>query len=170
MDKANDDIRGTAIAHLYNLCKNAGYQAQRKPFTSPRSVKHMGYSHILQQYANPINAFYAETFNPWLNLHRPCLFATEVTRPKKGQIVKCYRPEAVKTPLACRVQLRHRNGCRSSPAPRLTLLRSSLPRFARQTDRLSPAIYRMLCGQQIVKPASPCQKIKIATPAAHPLH
>ncbi len=39
-------------------------------------------------------------FNPWLNMHRPCLFATEVTSPK-GKIVKRYRHEDVNTPLAC---------------------------------------------------------------------
>jgi transposase InsO family protein len=33
--------------------------------------KHMGYSHIPQKFAEPINAFYQETFNPWLNQHRP---------------------------------------------------------------------------------------------------
>ena len=49
--------------------------------------KHMGYAHIPQQFAQPINAFYQETFNPWLNLHRPCLFATESVSPK-GKIVK----------------------------------------------------------------------------------
>ncbi len=37
--------------------------------------KHMGYSHIPQKYAKPINAFYEGVFNPWLNTHRPCLFA-----------------------------------------------------------------------------------------------
>ena len=62
--------------------------------------KHMGYSHIPQQFAKPINAFYHETFNPWLNLHRPCLFATSVTNAK-GKIVKRYRHEDVKTPLEC---------------------------------------------------------------------
>jgi transposase InsO family protein len=66
--------------------------------------KHMGYSHIPQQFAQPINAFYQETFNPWLNLHRPCLFATSVTNAK-GKIVKRYRHEDVKTPLECLVQL-----------------------------------------------------------------
>jgi hypothetical protein len=66
--------------------------------------KHMGYSHIPQLYAKPINAFYQETFNPWLNLHRPCLFATSVTNAK-GKIVKRYRREDVKTPLECLVQL-----------------------------------------------------------------
>ncbi len=66
--------------------------------------KHMGFEHIPQQYAKPINAFYQEIFNPWLNLHRPCLFATAVTTPK-GKIVKRYRHEDVKTPLECLTKL-----------------------------------------------------------------
>ncbi len=66
--------------------------------------KHMGYSHIPQQYAQPINAFYQNTFNPWLNLHRPCLFATEIVSPK-GKVIKRYRNQDVKTPLACLAQL-----------------------------------------------------------------
>ena len=66
--------------------------------------KHMGYEHIPQKYAKPINAFYQETFNPWLNLHRPCMFATEIVSPK-GKIIKRYKNEDVKTPLECLVQL-----------------------------------------------------------------
>lgn len=66
--------------------------------------KHMGYSHIPQKYAQPINVFYQEVFNPWLNLHRPCMFATEQVSPK-GKIVKRYRHADVKTPLACLAQL-----------------------------------------------------------------
>jgi hypothetical protein len=62
--------------------------------------KHMGYDHIPQKYARPINAFYQETFNPWLNLHRPCLFATSIENAK-GKIVKRYKHEDVKTPLDC---------------------------------------------------------------------
>ena len=66
--------------------------------------KHMGFSHIPQKHAKPINAFYQETFNPWLNRHRPCLFATSTTNAK-GKIVKRYRHEDVKTPLECLAQL-----------------------------------------------------------------
>ena len=62
--------------------------------------KHMGYSHIPQKHAKPINAFFQEMFNPWLNLHRPCMFATEVVSPK-GKIIKRYLHEDVKTPLEC---------------------------------------------------------------------
>ena len=48
--------------------------------------KHMGYSHIPQKYAKPINAFYQEVFNDWLNLHRPCLFAGDTKRRSRCQL------------------------------------------------------------------------------------
>ncbi len=66
--------------------------------------KHMGYSHIPQKYAKPINAFYQDVFNGWLNLHRPCLFATEVVSDK-GKIKKVYKHKDAKTPLECLVLL-----------------------------------------------------------------
>lgn len=62
--------------------------------------KHMGYSHIPQRYAKVINAFYQEVFNPWLNLHRPCMFATERVNAK-GKVLKHYAHKDVKTPLSC---------------------------------------------------------------------
>ena len=62
--------------------------------------KHMGYSHIPQKFAKPINEFFANTFNSWLNMHRPCLFATEVVS-NKGKIKKVYKHADVKTPLEC---------------------------------------------------------------------
>ncbi len=62
--------------------------------------KQFGYAHIPQVHAVVINAFYQTIFNPWLNFHRPCLFATETISPK-GKVVKRYRHEDVKTPLEC---------------------------------------------------------------------
>jgi hypothetical protein len=66
--------------------------------------KHMGYSHIPQKHAEPINNFYQQCFNPWLNLHRPSMFATEIVSPK-GKIAKRYNNKDVKTPLECLVLL-----------------------------------------------------------------
>ena len=66
--------------------------------------KHMGYSHIPQKFAKPINDFYQEVFNPWLNLHRPCMFASDTVNAK-GKVIKRYRHEDVKTPLAALKQL-----------------------------------------------------------------
>ncbi len=64
----------------------------------------LDYSHIPQKFASPINEFFAQTFNSWLNWHRPCLFATEIVS-EKGKIKKVYEHENVKMPLECLVQL-----------------------------------------------------------------
>ena len=77
--------------------------------------KHMGYSHIPQKYAKPINAFYEGVFNPWLNMHRPCLFATE-TVSEEGKIKKVYKNKDAKTPLEHLAQLNEKGLAR---APRL---------------------------------------------------
>jgi len=69
--------------------------------------RHMGYSHIPQKYAQPINVFYKTVFNPWLNLHRPCMFAVDTVSPK-GKVVKRYPSKDVKTPLECLAQLLER--------------------------------------------------------------
>jgi len=49
--------------------------------------KHMGHWHIPQSEATKIQSFYNETFNEYLNFHRPCWFATE-TVDEKGKIKK----------------------------------------------------------------------------------
>ena len=66
--------------------------------------KHMGYAHIPKKHAQPINTFYQECFNPWLNLHRPCMFATNKVNAK-GKVVKVYKHEDVKTPMEALVLL-----------------------------------------------------------------
>jgi hypothetical protein len=66
--------------------------------------KHMGYVHIPKKHAQPINTFYQECFNSWLNLHRPCMFATSKVNDK-GKVVKVYKHEDVKTPLEALVLL-----------------------------------------------------------------
>lgn len=47
--------------------------------------KHMGYFYIHQKYAPEINDFYILYFNPYLNFHRPCGFATTTTDEKGKQ-------------------------------------------------------------------------------------
>ena len=77
---------------------NDNAQAETKNGAVVRKV--FGYEHIPQRYATPINVFCAEQLTPFLNLHRPCLFATHVPDPKKpGRIRKVYRHEDAKTPL-----------------------------------------------------------------------
>ncbi|HNC81377.1 MAG TPA: hypothetical protein PLP92_17745 [Rhodocyclaceae bacterium] len=60
--------------------------------------KHLGYSHIPQRHAQEVNAFCVEHLNPYVNFHRPCLFAQEVA-DKKGKIHKRYPLDRVMTPL-----------------------------------------------------------------------
>lgn len=52
--------------------------------------KHMGYGHIEQRHAVTINEFYRVHFNPYLNFHRPCGFAT-VTTDRKGKRRRTYK-------------------------------------------------------------------------------
>jgi hypothetical protein len=85
--------------------------------------KHMGYAHIPQAYAQPINTFYQEIFNPWLNLHRPCLFPLSAANDK-GKIVKRYRPEHVKTPLACLARLAAKHRVTFKPGVTLAALQA----------------------------------------------
>jgi transposase InsO family protein len=62
--------------------------------------KLFGYEHIPQRHATRFNTFCREYLNPFLNFHRPCLFATELADPKKpGRIKRVYRAKNVMTPL-----------------------------------------------------------------------
>lgn len=62
--------------------------------------KIFGYEHIAQRHAGRFNTFCVEFLNPFLNFHRPCLFATEVADANKpGRIKRVYRPRDAMTPL-----------------------------------------------------------------------
>lgn len=62
--------------------------------------KMFGYEHIAQRHAGRFNTFCIEYLNPFLNFHRPCLFATDVPDAKKpGRIKRVYRPKDAMTPL-----------------------------------------------------------------------
>lgn len=52
--------------------------------------KHIGYGHIRAEYAEAINEFYREYFNPYLNFHRPC-GVPEVVTGAKGKQRRIYR-------------------------------------------------------------------------------
>lgn len=67
--------------------------------------KQLGFAHIPQHFASQINTFCAEHLNPYLNFHRPCLFAQEII-DAKGKIRKRYPQELVMTPFEklCSIQ------------------------------------------------------------------
>ena len=62
--------------------------------------KEFGYEHIQRHHADRFDTYCREYLNPFLNYHRPCLFATEIPDPKKpGRIKRVYRPCDAMTPL-----------------------------------------------------------------------
>ena len=61
--------------------------------------KWFGHDHIPQRFAPEVNRFAQATLSPFLNFHRPCLFATE-HRDGQGRIRRKYLAEHVMTPYA----------------------------------------------------------------------
>lgn len=59
--------------------------------------KHLGYSHIPQHFATLVNAFCRDHLNPYINFHRPCLFAQTLT-DAKGRSRKRYPYKLMMTP------------------------------------------------------------------------
>ena len=59
--------------------------------------KHLGYVHIPQRHATEVNVWCVEHLNPYVNFHRPCLFAETIT-DKKGKTRKRYPLRLIMTP------------------------------------------------------------------------
>ena len=60
--------------------------------------KHLGHEHIPVRFADDVDRFAREALSPFLNFHRPCLFATERV-DAKGKVRRTYRRKDVLTPL-----------------------------------------------------------------------
>ena len=58
---------------------------------------YLGYDHIPQRFADKVNAFTQGGLSPYLNHHRPCLFATE-HRDDTGRLRRHYRDRDIATP------------------------------------------------------------------------
>jgi transposase InsO family protein len=74
---------------------NDNAQAESKNGSIVR--KHLGYSHIPQRFAALVNVFCAQHLNPYINFHRPCLFA-ETIIDAKGRQRKRYPYKLMMTP------------------------------------------------------------------------
>ena len=57
----------------------------------------LGHDHIPQRFAPLVDAFAQEQLSPYLNYHRPCLFATERVGAN-GRVRRVYRAADVQTP------------------------------------------------------------------------
>ena len=64
--------------------------------------KHIGYGHIASEHAEAMQEFFEQSFNPYLNLHRPC-GVPEIVTDAKGKQRRIYRWYA--TPLEILRQL-----------------------------------------------------------------
>ena len=68
--------------------------------------RQFGYAHIPVEWAKQFSAFCVDLLNPFLNMHRPCLFGTEIPDPRKpGRTRRVHRSEDVMTPLEKLVSL-----------------------------------------------------------------
>lgn len=74
---------------------NDNAQAESKNGSIVR--KHLGYAHIPQRFAPLVNAFCRDHLNPYVNFHRPCLFAETIT-DAKGRQRKRYPYQLMMTP------------------------------------------------------------------------
>jgi transposase InsO family protein len=74
---------------------NDNAQAESKNGAIVRN--HLGYSHIPQRFASLVNAFCRDHLNPYVNFHRPCLFAETIT-DAKGRQRKRYPYKLMMTP------------------------------------------------------------------------
>ena len=61
--------------------------------------KQLDHEHIPVRFADDVDRFCREDLSPFLNFHRPCLFATE-RADAKGKVRRTYRQQDVATPLA----------------------------------------------------------------------
>ena len=68
--------------------------------------KWLGFGHIPARAAPLVNRFYQEAFNPYLNYHRPCGFATEIV-DARGRRTRTYPHEDYQTPYAKLCSLEH---------------------------------------------------------------
>jgi transposase InsO family protein len=65
--------------HTKSRARHSNDNAQAESKNGSIVRKHLGYSHIPQRFASLVNAFCREHLNPYLNFHRPCLFAKIIT-------------------------------------------------------------------------------------------
>jgi hypothetical protein len=79
--------------------------------------KHIGYGPIDSQHAEAFQKFFTSHFNPYLNFHRPCGFAT-VELLKRGKKKRTYKAEDYRTPYEKLVSL---PGWEQSLKPGLTV-------------------------------------------------
>ena len=83
--------------HTKSRSRHSNDNAQAESKNGAIVRKHLGYSHIPQRFATQVNAFCRDHLNPYVNFHRPCLFA-EILTDAKGRQRKRYPYKLMMTP------------------------------------------------------------------------
>ena len=83
--------------HTKSRSRQSNDNAQAESKNASIVRKHFGYSHIPQRFARVVNDFCREHLNPYINFHRPCLFA-ETRTDAKGRQCKRYPYKLMMTP------------------------------------------------------------------------
>lgn len=83
--------------HTKSRARHCNDNAQVESKNGAIVRKHLGYSHIPQRFAALVNTFDRDYLNPYVNFHRPCLFAETVT-DAKGRERKRYPYKLMMTP------------------------------------------------------------------------
>lgn len=83
--------------HTKSRSRHSNDNAQAESKNGSIVRKHLGYSHIPQRFARVVNDFCRDYLNPYINFHRPCLFAETIT-DAKGRQRKRYPYNLMMTP------------------------------------------------------------------------
>jgi transposase InsO family protein len=83
--------------HTKSRSRHSNDNAQAESKNGAIVRKHFGYSHIPQRFAGLVNEFCRDQLNPYVNFHRPCLFAETLT-DDKGRQRKRYPYKLMMTP------------------------------------------------------------------------
>lgn len=97
----NRTVAGLLNKLLVELTKSRPYHSLDNALVEGKNGavirKHIGWGHIPAEHAERIDRFYRQHFNPYLNYHRPCGFATVVV-DARGKRKRIYKASEYMTP------------------------------------------------------------------------
>ncbi len=118
-DNGSEYVNHTVAAllnklHVRNFTKSRPRRATDNALVEGKNAnvvrRFLGHDHIPQRFAPLVDAFAQQHLSPYLNYHRPCLFATE-RAVANGRIRRVYRAADVQTPYEKLRSLPHAEAC-----------------------------------------------------------
>jgi hypothetical protein len=127
--------------------------------------KHIGYGAIAAEQADALQRFYTAHFNPYLNYHRPCGFAT-VQITERGQRKRRYPANDYRTPYEKLLSLPHweqfLKPAVTAPLLRQQAMRRSDTEAAQQMQQAKAAVLTQCqsCPRNLPPPAVPARSLR----------